>query len=720
MLLGTDVHAEVETYLRGKGVPLASKLAGRIALPGLRWLPEPGTIPDADIECEVNLYLSEAPLHVPVICRIDLRERALRRATDHKTTSNVKYMKEPAELETDPQAVCYSGSMWIEDGQPDVPYAFRHVYYLTRGAPKSPQPPIATLTPEHMQREMLSLAADMREMEQQALEPVAAKIPANLSACGDYGGCPHMARCASVGTNSMGPLSALLRPRTTDTQAEKTKENPMTTQSSLAASIAARRAQQQAAKSTAPAAPETPAAAPAPAAAAAAPSPAPAPAAAAAPAPAPEPPAQPAAADLRKDALATTTDAAASAPVIPEGDPLTPPQRPTPEALDKMKQMGTQPGAFVPEHKLNPPDGTPANEVGKLEEQKKPKAKVLTAPDGRALTSLDKDALTRLHRGLTGKLDELGRMDAYADADKGVTVVREWFNSDVYLTKSPCKRTDIRDDVELLLSLLDGEDLTDIDAGASTGPGDDVELDEGELQALVDVDPELLAHAEKLGKLKERADAAKQAEESTAAAVESTRKTFKGAEPAEEAAAEQAWNKAKTDHQSAVDESATAYKEFAAATADGEAVRLAAVERATAKLKAEKVAAAKKAAAPAGAKAAPTQRKAPSGGTGLVPLLFINCHPDVTDVLGAVTYAETWLEPIQSEVAAAHGVGHFLLIGFNDGKKGVAVRVGHLVKGGELALPPVLVALRSVMGDPVIDELVRLYKAAGGLAVWGA
>ena len=215
--LGKEIHAELEAYLKGGPTP-----KNPIALAGINRLPSPADVDPLDVE--FGFLLDIGP--VPFFGFIDLREPKRGRITDHKTTSDFGYMKTSVELFHDPQAVVYGvvgHTPRILEGP--VEYAgqenvykvapcfsarqeFRHVYYRTREAPRAEESGVV-LHPGDLESNFRAVLKTVYRMEEAASLTSPTQVRTNLSACDDYGGCPHRVRCANIGHPVMGSMSGV-------------------------------------------------------------------------------------------------------------------------------------------------------------------------------------------------------------------------------------------------------------------------------------------------------------------------------------------------------------------------------------------------------------------------------------------------------------------------------------------------------------------------------
>ena len=387
---GHKMHAELETYLLHGTAP------GPLAACGIHRLPTP---PQSKDLVERQFAIVDDALPVPLLGSIDLIEppgvpgaiAKAERITDHKSTSNFKYRREPDELRNDPQAIIYGVATQPHFDNAAIPlgytitdsrkkvypaYAltlpsralnFRHVYYLTTGAPKSAEVEV-TLTPDDMISGLLNIAETMLVMSKNMLADHPSEVKPNPDACGDYGGCPFRAHCASFGdVKPFGAFSALFIP--TKPKGEVTQMS-----TSFMDQLKARKTAQPA---------EAPAEAPA---------------------------VQGFAAML----AAKRAEAPAAAPVVAPGP-------------------------------INPPDGTPAAAVAEAPAVKKArKSGKVALPDGTPLSSLSKDD------AFTARVAFLDQIEAIGGA-----TLTGYLAESVYRKLAKIGKTEIKADIALMLTILE-------------------------------------------------------------------------------------------------------------------------------------------------------------------------------------------------------------------------------------------------------------------------
>ena len=226
MKRGTRIHSALEAYLVD-GTPLPDTDEGRLATAALDRLPPAGSVPRDQVER--RFVLPEQLLGVKFVGVIDLVDSLEGRVmiSDHKTTSDFKYTMTEEELKADPQAQAYALAM-REHGSS---VRFRHVYIRTKGSPASRET-VVDFDSDDIEHARERLKKTVEEMLETSRVDDVADVGHNLEACGDYGGCPHRARCASLGRQTLGVISSLFSNR---------KDKPLNdTLDPLAAMLAAR------------------------------------------------------------------------------------------------------------------------------------------------------------------------------------------------------------------------------------------------------------------------------------------------------------------------------------------------------------------------------------------------------------------------------------------------------------------------------------------------
>ena len=318
--LGSEVHAHLERYLDDGTLP-PDTASGKIARAGLSLLPEPGSVfTEVKIKDDDHNWPRPEIAGIPVNGFVDVLglSGSVPLVLDHKTTSDLKYAKDEAQLRRDPQMVIYgrfaleaATSMGADVDRVDA----GHVVYLTKGAPLA-RKTVVSLTRQHIEAEWPALEADVRAMKDTAKIATPDAVPGNRESCNNYGGCHFRDRCRALGmitapdaprfiTGATLPVSN--RPDTQDSPCQPSttvKESAMSVDPLAAlAALKARRA----------GTPVAPAAIPEPSPAAAAPAPA-------APAPV-TPAADPRAAILAKYGIKPPTASAPAESIVPADAP---------------------------------------------------------------------------------------------------------------------------------------------------------------------------------------------------------------------------------------------------------------------------------------------------------------------------------------------------------------------------------------------------------------
>ncbi len=216
--IGTDLHAEIEQYLL-----TGTKALSSLALSGLHMVPTPG--PDLLVEYPIaGDKLETAPLRasgIPIVGYIDLiHERGTNQGTadvedtvdppgcvevlDWKTTSNEKWIKEPAEMASTLQMISYG--RFVTTINPDVEHIrLSHGYFVTKGKTKTRKVSLR-VTPDHIEKHWTKIERLAAAIKDVAVETNPDKVPANLRACSAYRGCPHANYCSAAMHNSLADI----------------------------------------------------------------------------------------------------------------------------------------------------------------------------------------------------------------------------------------------------------------------------------------------------------------------------------------------------------------------------------------------------------------------------------------------------------------------------------------------------------------------------------
>ena len=208
-LLGTELHAQIESYLQGGAIDY-TKRTGAMVSAGLEFMPKPLT-PGMFVERGFNFPGNNADYSGRVDCELD--HEAPKVVIDWKSCSDFKWQKTPEQLRYDPQPILYASQHFYTHPN-DESVKVKFVYFRTRGANKSQVSEIELTQQETWDRfvELEQTAKEMAEIADKASTCVDDKdlaqyiltLPPTESACGDFGGCPHACRCTDL-----GPLTRL-------------------------------------------------------------------------------------------------------------------------------------------------------------------------------------------------------------------------------------------------------------------------------------------------------------------------------------------------------------------------------------------------------------------------------------------------------------------------------------------------------------------------------
>ena len=189
--LGTDVHTDLEIYLRDGIKPDETTPVGRIATAGLPYLPEPKTYA---VELVVETTCGPLPFKGIVDAWKDDH------IIDHKTTKDFRWAMSSFQLAHSPQPLSYIAAL-IKIGKiaEKENYRVSFVYYRTTGMAFAS---LVDAKPSHkdVMRNWAEMESAAQSMAVYARQKNPAKIPANTNSCKKYGGCPFKDTCPKLNT----------------------------------------------------------------------------------------------------------------------------------------------------------------------------------------------------------------------------------------------------------------------------------------------------------------------------------------------------------------------------------------------------------------------------------------------------------------------------------------------------------------------------------------
>lgn len=190
---GGKVHASLESRIMyGSWPPIAEKEVLACAEKAWQALQaNNGLRGDAEVEGEWSITDSDYVL--PASGRFDLFLPHDNLIVDWKTTSDLRYAKTQDQQLEDPQVLLYVDALH-RAGKLTLPARFAHVYTVTRGKPLAQYREVV-IDEEQLSIGRKGINATMQQMADHVDTQDFQKVPANLMACKDFGGCPHWGRC---------------------------------------------------------------------------------------------------------------------------------------------------------------------------------------------------------------------------------------------------------------------------------------------------------------------------------------------------------------------------------------------------------------------------------------------------------------------------------------------------------------------------------------------
>ena len=206
-VLGSVIHKQIEDYLTDGTPPEDPR-----AVVSLRLLPPGGSVPRDQVEREIRI--PTRPGVPPLWGFIDLFiPGEVPEIIDHKTMGSWRFAKTPESLPHDPQMVIYA--RYALEQFPNAPrIRVTHHQIKTKGPPEARRVSV-TITPEEI-RERFDRLVDTVEDMAQCANKTAAEVPANLNACGAFGGCPYLDKCPKRGGASAFAAFDKPKPQTKD------------------------------------------------------------------------------------------------------------------------------------------------------------------------------------------------------------------------------------------------------------------------------------------------------------------------------------------------------------------------------------------------------------------------------------------------------------------------------------------------------------------------
>jgi hypothetical protein len=189
--LGTDIHKQLENWLRTGTPPNKDIKAGQVATRMLRHLPPPGTgIVERDFH-----FTTRNGIHFTGFIDWSGIFEDWPTTIDHKSTSNLQYAKTEADLHNDTQALLYTLAGCEGFGTDSMQLFWN--YGCTKGAVAEVRA-VKTrvrlaVVEEKFERIIEPVAAEMVALRISKPDPMS--LPPNPAACGAFGGCPHQNIC---------------------------------------------------------------------------------------------------------------------------------------------------------------------------------------------------------------------------------------------------------------------------------------------------------------------------------------------------------------------------------------------------------------------------------------------------------------------------------------------------------------------------------------------
>jgi hypothetical protein len=189
---GDRIHAKIEEYLlTGKVGDHLLDDDMKIILPGVKYLPRPGT---ARVEQGFVLLLPGLGRIVGYIDAEFVEDDGIPTNIDHKTTSDLRWAMKPEQLLEDPQSVIYAVHTLEKHNVDQV--RNRWVYYQRNAKRPAAKKVEVIMELAHVANQWQGVLATLEEMKRLHDSGQKAKsIEYNAAACDKYGGCPYIEIC---------------------------------------------------------------------------------------------------------------------------------------------------------------------------------------------------------------------------------------------------------------------------------------------------------------------------------------------------------------------------------------------------------------------------------------------------------------------------------------------------------------------------------------------
>ncbi len=186
---GKRVHTVQERWLRNSIPPDPKTPEGKVALVGLKFLPQPSPL----LEIERGFVFRFRGYRYRGFVDVGLNTAHGPWVIDHKTTGDLMWALSEEDLLHDIQAILYALECMLRYGVDEVNLMW--LYYRTRGKAIA-EPRRATISRTEILSGMEVIEPYVEQMEghRRAKTPVLKLVP-NAAACGNYGGCPFEDRC---------------------------------------------------------------------------------------------------------------------------------------------------------------------------------------------------------------------------------------------------------------------------------------------------------------------------------------------------------------------------------------------------------------------------------------------------------------------------------------------------------------------------------------------